>query len=69
MTALSQALVPAITAELPNAGTERLDPMFIKSLHIDKDGLKLDWKNIYLHGLKNTIIDKVRFVQVLSLLH
>ncbi|XP_034828987.1 circadian clock-controlled protein daywake-like [Maniola hyperantus] len=59
LTASAQAAVPTLTAGLPELGIERLDTMFIANLHIDQGGYKADWKNIYLQGLKNTIIDSL----------
>ncbi|XP_045769770.1 uncharacterized protein LOC123870487 [Maniola jurtina] len=59
LTASAQAAVPKLTAGVPELGIERLDTMFIDSLHIDQGGYKADWNNIYVQGLKNTIIDNL----------
>ncbi|XP_039754908.1 circadian clock-controlled protein daywake-like [Pararge aegeria] len=59
LTASAQAAVRSFTSGIPELGIERLDTMFIDGLHIDQDGYKADWNNIYLQGMRNTIVDKL----------
>ncbi|XP_023934152.2 uncharacterized protein LOC112043106 [Bicyclus anynana] len=59
LTSTAQTLVPSLTAGIPELGVERLDTMYIDSLHVDQEGYKVDWYNIYLQGLRNTVIDNL----------
>ncbi|XP_063534633.1 circadian clock-controlled protein daywake-like [Cydia strobilella] len=57
----AQALTPLLAAGMPALGTEPLDVMRVDEIRMDLAGLRLNMTNSSIKGLKNAVIDKIKF--------
>ncbi|XP_061714329.1 circadian clock-controlled protein daywake-like [Cydia pomonella] len=57
----AQALTPLLAAGMPALGMEPLDIMRVDEIRMDLAGLRLNMTNSSITGLKNAVIDKIKF--------
>lgn len=57
----AQKFVPVMTEGIPELNTNKLDVLNLKEIAFELAGLKLNLKEVNFEGLKNSIIDKLRF--------
>lgn len=67
LTTIARSIGPGYIQDIPEiaAPTMRLDPMEIDYFLFEKDGLVMELKDTRVYGLKNLIIDSLRFVFLL----
>lgn len=65
--ASAQSMVPLFTAGIPELGTEALDPMQVDAIKVELSGLNLDIENVVIKGMRNSVIEKLRLVEIIQI--